>query len=500
MSNPIFRRMLGASAAIAIAASLGACGRQATDSQMTAASSLPDLPATLPLDPRGSTAWPTAPEVAALPTAAPLRTVRVANPRDYYGYADAAYDYQDVLGDAPPDYYFDYDGVDPWAWEGYDQSVVFLEPLDQGYRYYYYRPGADAPYFVRDPDYGYGYDGDGLAVIYDRYGTVLPYADYGASRDYAARYYLRGRDMYAASHREDRRAVSAAAWAARQPTIVAARTTWSEARARQPLWSEFHTAAAPRQATYWREEAVRRQADTQRFDQWRAQAFRTPPPPRAIPAAWSNAKWARDDKRFQPARVERQAVAAAAPQAPVARDGRDRGNPAAMAAPDPRRAAIAPDQHGKGARFAAPMRQPQGGGNVPQAAPARVAQPRPDHGAGRRADVRSALRAQPDRAPRVERPQPQVRIERPQPPARVERPQPQAQAQGRGHGGGGEARQFRAPSAPRVEAPRPQPQAAPAPQPRGNGGGGAGRGNGGGNPGGGAGGKGGGGAGKHGHG
>jgi len=180
------RRRLATAATIALAAALSACGK-GSDQQMMAAAP-PALPATLPLDASPSTAWPTAPEVAALPEAKPVRTVRVANPRDYYGYADAAYDYQRVLSDAPPDYYFDYDGTDPWAWEGYDQSVVFLEPVDDGYRYYYYRPGADEPYFVRDPYYGYGYDNGQLAVVYDSYGAVVPYSDYGARLDYAGRY------------------------------------------------------------------------------------------------------------------------------------------------------------------------------------------------------------------------------------------------------------------------------------------------------------------------
>ena len=486
MIKPIFRRAMGATAAIAITMTLSACGQQANDSQMTAAATLPDLPATLPLDAAGPTNWPTAPEVAALPDTAPLRTVRIANPRDYYGYADAAYDYQEVLGDAPPDYYFDYDGVDPWAWEGYDQSIVFLEPIDDGYRYYYYRPGADAPYFVRDPYYGYGYDGDGLAVVYDRYGAVVPYDDYGASRDYAARYYVRGRDLYAASRRGDRRGVSGAAWAARQPTIFAARSRWTDARERQPQWRDFHTRAAPRQASYWREEATRRQADTQRFDQWRAQSFRTPPPPRAIPAAWSNARWARDEKRFQPVRAERPAAVAPAAQR-VAADARrerarfgDRGNPPAVAsAPDPRGV---DGQRGRGGRVAGPLREPQGGIAAPQPGNARaIIQPRADRqidrGRGQRVVVPRPEQPGPGNAPRIrpqrmERPQPQMRAERPQPPARVERPQPQPRMDF------GNRPQFRAP---RAEAPRAQPQpqarapqpsapAAPA-QPRGNGGG-----------------------------
>ncbi|QDZ06493.1 hypothetical protein FPZ24_02560 [Sphingomonas panacisoli] len=498
MLRPIFRRAMGATAVIAIAAMTAACGQQANDSQMTAATTLPELPATLPLDAAAPTNWPTAPEVAALSDARPLRSVRVANPGDDYGYADAAYDFTDVLGDAPPDYYFDYDGVDPWAWEGNDQSVVFVEPIDDGYRYYYYRPGADAPYFVRDPDYGYGYDGDGLAVIYDSYGAVVPYDRYGANRDYAARYYARGRDMYAVSRRGDRRGVNPTIWAARQPAIFAARDRWNGARERQPQWREFHDRAASRQATYWREEATRRQADTRRFGEWRAQSFRTPAPPRAIPAAWSNARWARDDAKFRPARAER--VAAAVPQ-PQPRP--DVGPQRALGGKGPDRVAFNDrgNRAGSDPRIAIDSTRPDR--RMPNAGPMRVAreaQGRPQPGNQPAPAVAASADRQPERgrnrmmaAPRPERANP-GNASRFQPQA--DRPRPER--------GGGNRPQFTAPQPqprpamapqrqPRAESPRPQfqpqpraPQAAPAPQqPRGNsggggGGGGGGRGNGGG--------------------
>ncbi|MGN6820957.1 MAG: hypothetical protein ACTHJR_20045 [Sphingomonas sp.] len=500
------RRRLATVATIALAAALSACGK-GNDQQMTTAA-LPSLPATLPLDASPSTAWPTAPEVAALPEAAPVRTVRVADPRDDYGYADAAYDYQDVLGDAPPDYYFDYDGVDPWAWEGYDQSVVFLEPVDDGYRYYYYRPGADEPYFVRDPYYGYGYDDGRLAVIYDDYGAVVPYADYGARLDYAGRYLQRGRALYAASRRDDRRAVSAANWAARSAAISAAQARWATARTRQPQWRDYTARAGASQANYWREEAVRRQADTRRFAAWQNDSFRSPPPPRAIPATWTTAKWAHDQKRFLPARADRVRFAAnaqpgrAAAGAPQALFGnREQVGPARMPNADPmpddaRRQALAA-RGGQPIPGSAPMRaireaqrnaapgrftpqaQPQGRSNPP--VPPRI-QGNADR-ARRLANLRGN-RAAPGNAARF---QPQAQPQR-QPRVATPRPQPQPQA-GRGNGRPQFAAarpqpqprvaaprfqqpRFNAGERARFQAPRPQPRvAAPRPQaPRFNGG------------------------------
>jgi len=465
------RRRLATVATIALATALAACGK-GSDQQMTAAS-LPALPATLPLSASPSTAWPTAPEVAALPEARPIRTVRVANTRDYYGYADAAYDYQTVLNDAPPDYYFDYDGVDPWVWEGYDQSVVFLEPVDDGYRYYYYRPGYDQPYFVRDPYYGYGYDNGQLAVVYDSYGAVVPYNDYGARLDYAGRYLARGRAMYDASRRNDRRAVSAANWAARSAAISTAQARWSGARARQPQWRDYSNRAGPSQANYWREESVRRQADTRRFAAWRNDAFRTPPPPRAIPANWSSASWARDQKRFLPARADRVRYtdsqqpdrAVAGPQGPVGIRGQ--AGPARMpnSTPqpgDPRRQALAAAP-GTGPMRA--IREPQSNAG----APGRFAQQQRAQGQDRRGQPRliqpqgnndrnqgpGAMRGNRAAAGDAARFQPRSQ---PQPQPRVAMPRPEPQV-GRGNG-----RQ-------RFEGPRQQPQAAPRVQQRFNGGG-----------------------------
>jgi len=490
----IFRhRRLATAATIALAAALSACGK-GNDQQMTATAP-PALPATLPLDASPSTAWPTAPEVAALPEAKPVRTVRVANPRDTYGYANAAYDYQRVLSDAPPDYSFDYDGTDPWAWEGYDQSVVFLEPVDEGYRYYYYRPGADEPYFVRDPYYGYGYDNGQLAVVYDSYGAVVPYSDYGARLDYAGRYLTRGRDLYLASRRDDRRAVSAANWAARSAAISAMQARWYAVHDRQPQWRDYSNRVGPSQANYWREESVRRQADARRFAAWRNDSFRSPPPPRAIPATWTSASWARDQKRFLPARDDRERwgdtaqAHRGAPNMPQGLFGdRQRiepGNRPPNVAPpqanDPRRQAIIAAREQQRPGGTGPMqaiRDPQGNAPAGRFAPRPQGQPNPpriagpqgnpdraqlanmrgDHGMrGNAQRFRGQLQVQPRIA--TPRPQPQVGRGGERPQMAMPRPEPRAAAprfQQRFNGGN---------DRPRFQASRPQPQMiAPRPQ------------------------------------
>ena len=313
--------ILRSGTAIGAALLLAACHPSADSGADGNVLALPALPATLPLAAGEATTPAYAPTADALPAAPRLRTVRVADPRDSYAYADDAWDFGDAVFDAPPDYGFDYAGIEPWAWQGYDQSLTFVEPIDDGYRYYYYRPGADEPYFIRDPYYGYGYDGDQLAVIYGPDGAILPYDDYGPRLDYASRYLVRARNLYAASRERDRRAVNAANWAARAAAISAAQARWSAERARQDAWRDYHQRTAATADRHWQEERQRRQADAQRFAAWRQNDFHAAPPPRVIPAAWQQARWARDDRRYVALPARQPAAAArAAAQHRVAQD------------------------------------------------------------------------------------------------------------------------------------------------------------------------------------
>jgi hypothetical protein len=262
--------------ALSLALVLAGC-QKAPDNTASADSAsvmaAPALPATLPMTNAPAQQATLAPAATALPRAQPLRTVRVADPRSAYAYADQASYFSQSLGDAPPDYSFNYDNVSPWAWQGYDGSRTFVEPVAGGYRTYYYRAGAEQPYFVRDPDYGYGYDGDQLAAIYGPDGALIPYDNYGPQEAYAAAYLWRARRMYEASRA--RQAISAADWAARQNSIIAAREQWAANRDRQADWAAYHAQEAAQESRYWAQEAQRRVEDQQRFDQWHEQDFRT---------------------------------------------------------------------------------------------------------------------------------------------------------------------------------------------------------------------------------
>ena len=301
MSTPIRPALKLALVSVALSAliPLAACN-QADRAQSSPAQRLPDLPATMPLalgDERPVTYAPAAQD---LPRVHRIPAARITRPDDYYAWADDAWDYDDALGYAPPDYGFYYDDIEPWAWQGYDDSLMFIEPIAYGYRYYYYRPGEEYPYFIRDPDCGYGYNDGRLAVIYDAGGAIIPYDRYydGPRLDYASSYYDRGYRLYQASI--ERHPVIAANWYAVQPSLTLASTDWSQNLWRQPQWQTYHQRALTPRESYWQPERERRQAEAVRYAAWQEGGFQSAPPPRAIPRNWKRADWARNERLFAP--------------------------------------------------------------------------------------------------------------------------------------------------------------------------------------------------------
>ena len=152
-TKSFLRPSVYALAVILISAGVAGCGQKKDASAPGASANALALPLTTG---PASTIVP-APAAGALPSAPRVRVVRVANQSDNYAYVDRAYAMSNAIGQAPPDYGFDYDGVHPWVWRGSNREVRLIEPVEGGYRYYYYQPGATKPYLVRDPQYSYGF-------------------------------------------------------------------------------------------------------------------------------------------------------------------------------------------------------------------------------------------------------------------------------------------------------------------------------------------------------
>ncbi|HEX7947084.1 MAG TPA: hypothetical protein VF495_20645, partial [Phenylobacterium sp.] len=219
-------------------------------------------------DTRNAAAPPSAlavldPSAGLLPPAPPAPVARY-EPARGYRLAERAYGVQRAVYDAPPDYGFAYGDEEPMAWETADDWSMYAEPWDDGYRYYYYQPGAAYPYFVRDDDYGYGYDRGGtLVVVVDAAGRYLPAEEFRRVAPIAGRYYAHGRDLRNAGLRAQRVRVDERTWAAHAPRVTQGADRWIAAARDDHAWRQWRETDGNRELDRFRAEEVRR-AEAQR--------------------------------------------------------------------------------------------------------------------------------------------------------------------------------------------------------------------------------------------
>lgn len=275
--------------------------------QTPSANQAPPPQAALPLTTAAAPPIVQAPPASQLPAAPRPRIARVVNPRDRYAYADQANAMSYGMGDAPPDYTFDYNGARPWVWRSDDDAVRVVEPVGDGDRYYYYQPGQDYPYLVRDADYAYGFDNGALVVIYDRDGRVMPPDFIERRADYAGRYLYRGRDLYDAARQRPREAVAASNWAARSVVLAGELALWASLQNRTPDWRDYHAEHEDQQRAAWDQERYRRQAEA-------ARTYQMMNDQQASQRAWQAAQQAQIDARAHGQSVGPTPVAGFIPQ------------------------------------------------------------------------------------------------------------------------------------------------------------------------------------------
>ena len=236
---------------------------------------LPDAEPMMVADQSAPQAPYRAPLVEQLPATEPIAYAQPQGASDY-AWIDRADMFAQTLGDAPPDYGFAYDnGVTPWAWQSSDDYVRYAEPIDGGYRYYYYEPGAASPWLVSDPWYSYGYRDDRLVAVYDRGGRALPWREARARDAYAARYHARARDMRRVARARERQRIEARQWAAQRAAIRRDRERWREARQTQTAWARYRdNRAEARARRHWAAERQVRERAAVRFANWQREDFR----------------------------------------------------------------------------------------------------------------------------------------------------------------------------------------------------------------------------------
>jgi len=235
------------------------CNKQPSAPAVEAPTVAPPI-AALPLATAAVPPAALAPLANALPP--PARPVRYAPQagRERYRYVDRAYSMGRALGDTPPDYSVDYEGTRPWIWRSGDGAYRVVEQLPQGEREYYYDPGEDQPFLVRDPDYSYGYDRGELVAVYGPDGAELEDEAAWRRADYASRYFERGRALRRAAQYERRQSAYAQEWARRQYDLRDDDRRWEEQQARNEDWRAWHEEHQAEQERQWRRERDQRAA------------------------------------------------------------------------------------------------------------------------------------------------------------------------------------------------------------------------------------------------
>lgn len=221
-----------------------------------------------------------APAYADLPPAPQTVPVYYAPEPIAYDYWNDAYDMNQAYYDQPPAYY-NYNGATPMVWtqpygQPYGQSTSLTDTLTNfaitrivealvggGQREYFYQPGYQYPYFVRDPQYAYAFDDGRLVSVYDPYGRVLPQTMLVQQAPVVSRYLYRADNLYEAALASTLMPLAPDVWRTQRVLLLddldnndGWRSTWipganrspvaiqrlAEVRARKELRDEAHAA------------------------------------------------------------------------------------------------------------------------------------------------------------------------------------------------------------------------------------------------------------------
>lgn len=363
---------------------------------------------------------------------------------DGYAWAERSYALDDQFYGVEPAYGFDYGGVQPYVWETADDWSMYAEPYQDDYRFYYYEPGGQYPYFVRDADYGYGYDDVGrLVVIYDLLGRVMPISFLRERDVVAGDYYRRAYALRTASRNTPRITVVNNIWRVEQPRIRRSQTVWIDAARSEQDWVRYRTRTNERELRALRDDRrIERRRDR---DPVLTRVSRTEPAPE-IRKAREPRKLVRAVERRDEPRVRREEVVRTKAEAPRERKeqrvqaAKARPEPAAKAtvkARDDRQARVEPRREQKAPKVErqAPKREQAKERMRREPAQVRVAEARQERQKAERAKVREAkaevrqprqerVRAEPRReqakAQRAESPRERQRVERVKAPRQAE--------------------------------------------------------------------------------
>ncbi len=190
-----------------------------------------------------------APAYSQLPPAPPAPVYYAPEPIAY-DYWNDAYDLNQSYYGQPPSY-FNYGGATPLVWgqpQPQSQSLTgmivtrIVEALvGGGQREYFYQPGYDQPFFIRDPNYAYALDQGRLVSVYDPYGRVLGEPVLIQQAPIVGRYMVRAGDLRTAAIRTPLRVFTGDDWRDERTYLISRysnggwRKTWIPGANRSPV-------------------------------------------------------------------------------------------------------------------------------------------------------------------------------------------------------------------------------------------------------------------------
>jgi hypothetical protein len=220
-----------------------------------------------------------APSFDALPAPSQPVPIAYAPPPVAQQYWDDAYLMNQNYYDQPPAY-FNYGGATPLVWNqatntGGSMITRIVEALiGGGQREYYYQPGYDTPFFVRDPQYAYAYDPSGrLVSVYDPLGQPLAQNYLTQQQPYASRYFLRADTLRQAAVRAALQRLAPDVWATQRQVLIR--------DVREPKWREVWMPGdnrSPVAVQRLAEVRARKAARDEAHDIWKAKTVTGPPP------------------------------------------------------------------------------------------------------------------------------------------------------------------------------------------------------------------------------
>ncbi|MES2442614.1 MAG: hypothetical protein V4574_07265 [Pseudomonadota bacterium] len=204
---------------------------------------------------------------------------------DDYEWIDRADAVSEAIGESPPDTSFAFETGSPWAWTLEDGTVLVVEQLPDGPHGYYFEPGSNEPFLVRDPEMSFGFIEGQVATVYGLDGGVLSRAEGRAWIDTALRGFERGKRLKRAMAQRNRwRNIGVNAWIDFSYLWYDWQDDWDYGRRRNPGWRRHHE--GPRGAEHrrrWDHERQRREILRDVFKRWGDNGYRGRAPGRFTP-------------------------------------------------------------------------------------------------------------------------------------------------------------------------------------------------------------------------